>query len=332
MLNLEGWTQSPFSGTGLPPMLEARTPFVNVPTQVERLLNLSNYLGGPDLFVKRDDSIPAAFGGNKVRKLEFVVHAAEQAGADTLLTIGGAQSNHARATAAVAAMRGLRCHLVLNGNHNCSESGNLQLMKLFGAEIEFVARREDRMRGMDAAVARARREGRRPFAVPLGASTALGALGLVRAVFEMVSQVHPPDVIIHATSSGGTQAGLLAGCRLLGLSTRIIGISADEPADVIREKVLELVEEVRLLFGLILTNKPFDVEVDDAFVGEGYGLGTPESREAQALLATQEGLVLDPVYTAKAMAALIAYCRIGRFSTGERVMFWHTGGLPGLFA
>lgn len=179
-----------------------------------------------------------------------------------------------------------------------------------------------------------RADGRRPYVIPIGASIPLGALGFVRAVAELVDQMPPPDAIVHSTSSGGTQAGLVAGCRLLGLSTRVIGVSADEPAASMQSCVNDLVEGIAALLSVDprQTAQRPAIEVDDAFVGEGYGVPTAESREAIELAARTEAIFLDPTYTAKAMAGLIAYVRQQKFSADQTVLFWHTGGQVGLFA
>ena len=284
------------------------------------------------LLVKRDDALGFGFGGNKVRKLQLVGAQALARGADTLITCGGVQSNHARATAAFAARLGLRCVLVANGVPQASPTGNALLARLLGAEIRYVASREDRAPAMAAAAEECRASGGQPFVIPLGASTPLGAAAYARAVGELADQHEAPDVIVHATSSGGTQAGLIAGCRLLGLATRVIGVSADDPADAIAADVRRLLEGLEALAGVepgALTAAP--VDVDDRFVGAGYGQPTPASTEAQSLAARREALFLDHTYTAKAMAGLIARARAGEFD-GATVVFWHTGGQVGLFA
>lgn len=290
--------------------------------------------GGPRLLVKRDDAISFAFGGNKVRKLQYVVAEALAQGADTLVTCGGVQSNHARATVAAAARHGLAAVLVANGAPPERLTGNALLDHLLGAEVEYVAGREDRVPGMARVAERLRAEGRRPYIVPLGASTPLGALGFVRAVEELVRQGVVPDVIVHACSSGGTQAGLVAGCVLQGLATRVIGISADDPAGDVSAATRRVVEGIGDLVGengRALAAR-CTIEVDDGFVGEGYGLPSEASVEAQRLAARTEALFVDHTYTAKALAALVAYVRAGRFREEETVVFWHTGGQVALFA
>jgi 1-aminocyclopropane-1-carboxylate deaminase/D-cysteine desulfhydrase-like pyridoxal-dependent ACC family enzyme len=308
---------------------------VAAPSPIAEMSRLGAALGGgPRLLVKRDDALPFGFGGNKVRKLDLVAARAQADGADTLLTVGGVQSNHARATAAAAARLGLRSVLVLNGARPDRASGNALLEGLLGAEIRYVASRAERAPAMRAEADRLRAQGRRPCEIPLGASTPLGAMAYARAVAELAGQGPAPDVIVHATSSGGTQAGLLAGIALLGLPTRVLGISADDPAPALSEVIAGLVAGIddALGGGGRLRAAAARAEVDDAFVGEGYGIPTPASREALELAAGTEALFLDPTYTAKAMAGLIAHVRAGRFRAGQTVLFWHTGGLPGLFA
>ena len=310
-------------------------PFAAAQTPVESLGRLSAALGGaPRLFIKRDDAIPFGFGGNKVRKLAFVAARARANGADTLITAGGIQSNHARATASAAAALGMRAVLVANGAPPAKPTGNALLDQLLGAEIEYVSARGDRGPKMEEIADRLRASGRRPFVIPSGASTPLGALGYVRAMLELLDQMPPPDFIIHATSSGGTQAGLVAAARLLRLPTRIVGVSADDPADALATTIESIVAGIGELLEIDakMMAQGAAVEVDDRFVGDGYGIPTPESREAIELCARSDAIFLDPTYTAKAMAGLIAYVRQRRFAGAQTVVFWHTGGQVGLFA
>lgn len=290
----------------------------------------------PRLLVKRDDALAFAFGGNKVRKAGYLVAEARAAGADTLISCGGVQSNHARVTAAAAAVAGMDCLIVANGEPPRRATANALLDALLGAEIRYVPRRDDRQAAMDEAARELAGRGRRPFVVPLGASTPRGALGFVAAIGELVAQLGDrpiPDVIVHATSSGGTQAGLLAGCHLHGLATRIVGISADEPAGALTVAIAKLLcgieRELDLPSG---TFGEQTVEVDDTFVGGGYGVATDASREAADVAARREALFVDHTYTAKALAGLMAYARAGRFDDTRTVLFWHTGGQVGLFA
>jgi D-cysteine desulfhydrase family pyridoxal phosphate-dependent enzyme len=309
-------------------------PFVPAPTLVEPMPNLMRRLGGgPRLFIKRDDAIPFGFGGNKVRKLALVAARAVADGADTLITAGGVQSNHARATAAVAAKLGLRAVLVANGGPPALLTANALLDELLGAEVVYVDTREERASKMVEIAERLRGEGRRPFVIPIGASTPLGALAFALAVAELVDQMAAPDVIVHSTSSGGTQAGLVAGCRLLGLQTRVIGISADDSAASLQSQIETIIIGIAGQFRLDAQRASgTDIEVDDRFVGGGYGIPSDESREAMQLAAHTEAIFLDPTYTAKAMAGLIAYVRQQKFNESQSVLFWHTGGQVGLFA
>lgn len=285
------------------------------------------------LLAKRDDQIPFGFGGNKVRKLSLVAAEAKAAGADTLITCGGVQSNHCRATAAVATRLGMRCQIVANGSRPETLTGNALLISLYGAHLTYVSTRAERASAMERMAEAETAAGRRPVVIPLGASTALGAMAIARGVGEMVAQGITPDVIVHATSSGGTQAGLIAGCALYAPHTRVIGISADDPAEEITSVVLRLLGDMEHVLGLdhgTLGARSACV-VDATFVGDGYGIATPESREAQSLGARYEAMLLDHWYTAKAMAALIARVRRGEF-TGQTVLFWHTGGQASLFS
>jgi D-cysteine desulfhydrase len=308
-------------------------PLASYPTPVEELPRLREAIGGgPRLLVKRDDAIGFAFGGNKVRKMQLVAADALNDGADTLITCGGVQSNHARVTAAAAARLGLRAILVANGSAPKPLTANALLDALLGAEVRYVASREERAPEMDRVASAVRRAGGRPYVVPLGASTPLGAAAFVFAVFELLQQIEAPDVIVHATSSGGTQAGLVAGCRLAGVNTRVLGISADETRERLSAEIRVILAGLGPLLRVAETFERAPVDVDDAFVGEGYGIPTAASREAIGLAARTEALFLDPTYTAKAMAGLIAHARAGDFRGTGTILFWHTGGQVGLFA
>jgi 1-aminocyclopropane-1-carboxylate deaminase/D-cysteine desulfhydrase-like pyridoxal-dependent ACC family enzyme len=304
-----------------------------LPSPVEPLHRLEQVLSGRcSVFVKRDDALAFGFGGNKVRKLQLVAAQAIAANADTLITCGGIQSNHARATAAVAAKLGMRCVIVANGAPQMRPTGNALLAHLLGADIHYVDSREARGPAMDDAAVEYTAAGHRPFVIPLGASTPIGAAAYVGAVGELIEQHGAPDVIVHATSSGGTQAGLVAGCRLHGITTRVIGVSADDPAAAIEAEVRRILLGVEGLAGIAPgTLGDLRIEVDDHFVGPGYGFATPASDEARDVAARREALFLDTTYTAKAMAGLIARARAGEFD-GQSVVFWHTGGQVGLLA
>jgi 1-aminocyclopropane-1-carboxylate deaminase/D-cysteine desulfhydrase-like pyridoxal-dependent ACC family enzyme len=305
-------------------------------TPIDELVRMRAALGPscPRLFMKRDDLLSFALGGNKVRKMQTIAAEARAAGADALITCGGVQSNHARVTAAAGAALGMRVVLVLNGAPPAAPTANTRLDRLFGAEIRFVASRDERAPAMARAAEELTAAGRRPFVVPLGASTPTGALGFARGVAELAASPVRPDAIFHASSSAGTQAGLIAGCALLGLSCRVIGVSADESAARLGETVRELLLGMATKLGArpqsLAADRP--IEIDDSQVGEGYGIPTAASTEALELVARREGILLDPVYTAKAMAGLLHSVRAGMFTPEQTVLFWHTGGQVGFFA
>lgn len=309
-------------------------PLAPDPTPIVPLTRLTETLGPecPRLFMKRDDLLSFGLGGNKVRKMQAVAAEARAAGADMLVTCGGLQSNHARVTAATGAALGMKVALVLNlpaGHHGDPPvpTGNTKLDRLFGAEIHYVADRAARAPRMEEIAAAARANGARPFVVPLGASTPTGAMGFARGVAELAASNVRPDVIIHATSSGGTQTGLIAGAALFGLKTRVIGVSADDPADALQTTIRGLLAGVADKLGAkpATIGADREIDVDDGFVGGGYGVPTEASTSATELVARREGVVLDGVYGAKAMAALIAYVRDGRFDKSQTVLFWNTG-------
>lgn len=316
----------------------ARLPvasFGHYPTPIDELDRFRQTLGlRQQILCKRDDAVSFGFGGNKVRKLRYVLPPLLAEGVDTLISCGGVQSNHARATAAVAAASGLVCHLVANGVAPERLTGNALLNGLLGATVEYVAGREERKPAMERAAERYRAEGRRPAIIPLGASTPQGALGFVDGIGEMKAQGLVPDVIVHACSSGGTSAGILAGVALHGLSTRVIGISADDPPAAVEAEVRSIVRGLGPLLGLDggSLDAAITVEVDDGFVGEGYGLPTAASREAQSTAARTQAVFVDHTYSAKGLAGLVAYCRDGRIPKDATVLFWHTGGQVALFA
>ncbi len=307
----------------------------HLPTPIEELPRLSAALGGPRLLVKRDDLTGLAGGGNKTRKLEFSLGEAQRQGADTLVTLGAVQSNHARQTAAAAARCGLRCVLVLGGAPPAAETGNLLLDRLLGAEVVFAG---DRTREEAAAevIAAERSAGRRPFLIPVGASDEIGAAGFVAAAEELAGQLaaerRTVDRVVVASSSFGTQAGLCVGARALGLRAQIAGIAIDAPRAELQAGVADLAARTARRLGLDVRVAPGEVIGFDGYLGGGYAvLGDPE-REAVLLAARQEGLLLDPVYTGRAMAGLVDLVRRGTFGADETILFWHTGGTPALHA
>ncbi|MEW6568822.1 MAG: D-cysteine desulfhydrase family protein [Chloroflexota bacterium] len=311
-----------------------RLPIASLPTPIEPLPRLSAALGGPQLWIKRDDLTGLAFGGNKTRKLEFLLADARAGGARTLLTTGAVQSNHCRQTAAAAARFGFDCILVLAGHAPTAPAdwtGNLLLDHLLGAEIRWVGNQE-RDQVLAQAFNQVQAEGRRPYLIPYGGSNALGASAYAYAVEELLDQGEAFDRIVVASSSGGTQAGLVAGARLHGYGGRISGISVDQVASVLRARVASLAGETAVVLGQRLEVVAEEVEVFDEYLGGGYGVMGEAEREAIALFARHEGILLDPVYTGRAAAGMIDLIRRGVVRSEERVLFWHTGGTPALFA
>ena len=309
-----------------------RINFAHLPTAVEELPRLSEALGGPRLFVKRDDQTGLAFGGNKTRKLEFLVAEAREQGAHTLVSAGALQSNHCRQTAAAAARFGFECILVLTGDRQAHPSANLLLDELFGAQIVTVADRADRDRVLQETFDKAAAGGRKPYLVPYGGSSPTGALGYAFAVEEFLNQGVPADWIVFGTSSGGTHAGLVLGQRVFGYRGRVLGISIDESQDWLKSHVSALASDSSERLGHRIDFTRDDVLANDQYCRAGYGVLTDAEREAVKLFARCEGLLLDPVYTGRAAAGMIDLIRKGTFKKGETVLFWHTGGQPALFA
>jgi D-cysteine desulfhydrase family pyridoxal phosphate-dependent enzyme len=295
-------------------------------------------MGGPRLFVKRDDLTGLGLGGNKLRKLEFLLGEALAQGADTVLTVGALQSNHARQTAAACARLGLDCELVLRRGSHASEaylnSGNLLLDRLFGARLHLLQAQESREERMEARAEDLRAAGRRPYCVPVGGSCGLGDLGYVACAEEIIAQSEDMnvrfDAVVVATGSGGTQGGLVAGMRLLE-GAPVIGMAVEGTRAEQEALAAAQAMETLHLLGRDAADLGSSVAVMDDFVGSGYAKPTDSMREALSLAARFEGLVLDPVYTGKAFAGLIALARSGRFNNDQSLLFVHTGGVPGLF-
>jgi D-cysteine desulfhydrase family pyridoxal phosphate-dependent enzyme len=310
----------------------SRLHFAHLPTPIETLLRLSDGLGGPRLLIKRDDQTGLALGGNKTRKLEFLVAEARDQGAKTLISGGALQSNHCRQTAAAAARFGFKCVLVLTGDTPKQPSANLLLDELFGAEIVHVADRGDRDRILQETFDRAVKEGMKPYLVPYGGSSPTGALGYAFAMKELMEQSLLADWVVFATSSGGTQAGLLLGQRVFGYKGKLLGISIDESEEWLKEHVSELASLASQKLGERIEFTPEEVLANANYCSAGYGMLTEPELEAIRLFATCEGLLLDPVYTGRAAAGLIDLIRKGFFKKDETVLFLHTGGQPALFA
>jgi L-cysteate sulfo-lyase len=310
----------------------SRINFAHLPTPIEAMPRLSDALGGPTLLVKRDDQTGLAFGGNKTRKLEFLVAEAREQGAKTLISGGALQSNHCRQTAAAAARFGFKCILVLTGDESEQPSGNLLLDELFGAEIVYVAERKDRDRILQETFDRAARQQMEPYLVPYGGSNATGALGYAFAMKELAEQNLHADWIVFATSSGGTHAGLLLGQRVFGYKGTVLGISVDESEEWLKQHVSELASLTSEKLGTRIEFTPDEVSANANYCSAGYGALTEREREAIHLFATCEGLLLDPVYTGRAAAGMIDLIRTGFFKNDETLLFLHTGGQPALFA
>jgi len=303
-----------------------------LPTRIEELPNLSKALNGPHLFVKRDDQTGLAFGGNKTRKLEFLVAEARDQGADMLISAGAIQSNHCRQTAAAAARFGFDCILVLTGEMPEQPSANILIDQLFGAEIVTVSDRKDRDRILQETFDKAVAAGKKPYLVPYGGSSPTGALAYAFAVEEFMKQNIPADWIVFGTSSGGTHGGLVLGQRLFGFKGKILGISIDEAEDHLKSQVSELASIASERFGERINFIRDDVLANEEYCQAGYGVFGAGEREAINLFARHEGLLLDPVYTGRAAAGMIDLIRKGYFKKDETVLFWHTGGQPALFA
>ncbi len=317
-----------------------RFRLAHLPTPLERLDRLTDALGGPEIYVKRDDCTGLAIGGNKTRKLEFLIADALAQGADTVISTGGIQSNHVRQTAAAASKAGLACELVLGrtvpwDGADYEVTGNIQLDRLLGATLHICHGDQDRMALMQARSAEIAAEGGAAYIIPSGGSNAVGALGYVNCAFELERQADAAglkiDALVHATGSAGTQAGLVAGFHAANSRIRTVGIDIDAEPDLVAGMVRDLAAETCANLG-IAAPAAEATEVVPGYAGQAYGMPTEAMVAAVERLARDEGLLLDPVYTGKAMAGLIDLIEQGRFSKGDTVVFLHTGGMPGLFA
>lgn len=316
-----------------------RRRYTPAPTPLEFLPRLTRELGGPEIWIKRDDLTGLTGGGNKTRKLEFLVADALAQGADTLITVGAPQSNHCRLTAAAAVREGLRCRLIIEervpGTYDADASGNAFLFDLLGVEtITRVDLGADLAAAIQAEAEALTREGRRGYVIPGGGSNALGALGYVVCAEELSAQSFaagaPFDRVVVASGSAGTHAGLAVGLEACRASVRLTGVNVRRPREVQEGNVHLLASQCAELLGVPAPGRAA-VEALDDWVGPGYSLPTDEMVDAVRLLARLEGVLLDPVYTGKAMAGLIGLCRSGEIGRDERVVFVHTGGWPALF-
>jgi L-cysteate sulfo-lyase len=309
----------------------------NLPTPLEMMSRLSATLDGPDLWVKRDDLTGLATGGNKTRKLELLMSDALSQGAGVVLTVGAPQSNHCRQTAAAAARAGLGCLLVLRGHAPPREwwTGNLLLDDLLGARFCWTGDMEP-LEALQAAAEAERAAGRSPYTIPYGGSNPTGASAYALAFDELWNQMMALrlyfDRIVFASSSGGTQAGLIVGARACCYDGQVLGISVDKKSDDLRRVVWDLLVPTAERLDLDLAFTEDEVEVNDGYLGGGYGVLSASETEAIRLVAQTEGILLDPVYTGKAMAGLLDLIKRGEIGSNETVLFWHTGGIPALFA
>lgn len=312
----------------------------HLPTPLEPMENLSRALGGPRLWIKRDDCTGLSTGGNKTRKLEFLMAEALARKADIVITQGATQSNHARQTAAAAARLNMRCHILLEdrtGSTDASytDNGNVLLDHLHGAAVERRPGGSDMQAEMEAVAAKLTDTGQRPYVIPGGGSNPLGALGYVNAALELVNQSAERglriDHLVHATGSAGTQAGLVVGLQALNSPIRLLGIGVRAPREKQEAMVHDLGRRTWELLGLRGELRREAVTANCDYVGGGYGVPTPGMVEAVTLLAKTEGLLLDPVYSGKGMAGLIDLIRKGQFKKEENVVFLHTGGSAALF-
>ncbi len=302
------------------------------PTPLEPLPRLSALWAGPELWVKRDDLTGLAGGGNKTRKLEFLVADALRQGATALVTGGAVQSNHVRQTAAAAAKCGLRCHLVLKGSPPAQIQGNLLLDQVLGAELHWT--QQDLPQALAHVTQTLQAQGERAYLIPYGGSNALGVCGYAAAWLELEEQCAELgltfDAVVVASSSGGTQSGLLVGAQACGYAGRVIGISVAEPTARLCTLLQALVTEAQALLGLGAVMPA--CEVYDDWIGAGYGVPAAEELAVLRAVARAEGLLVDPVYTGRALTGLYGLIQRGVLHRDQRVLFWHTGGIPALFA
>ncbi len=306
------------------------------PTPLVELARLSKALGSPTIFMKRDDHTGLALGGNKTRKLEYIIGDALTQGCDSIITAGATQSNHCRQTAAAAAKSGLECHLVLGGEKPEHSSGNLLLDNIFGCHIHWAG---EHRKGEDIPkiYGQLQNSGKKPYVVPYGGSNELGALGFVEASLELQAQSKELCFthVVFASSSGGTQAGLMLGKKLLDQTYSVVGVRIDKDETdetSFNEQILSLANRTADLIGLNHEFAKQELVLDSNYMGEGYGVVGALENEAISLTARTEGILLDPVYTGRAMGGLIHMIRSGEIDKNDRILFWHTGGAPALFA
>jgi len=315
-----------------------RLQLANLPTKIEKLAKLTKELGGPDIYIKRDDQTGTEFSGNKIRKLEYSIKEALDLGCDALITCGGIQSNHCRAAAAVAAKYSMKCILVLMGEQNAAPEGNLLLDILLGADIRFVNSDQyisQRMQIMDEIKKELESQGFKPYIIPEGASNGIGSFGYFTAMNEILEQEKEMgirfDCIIVATGSGGTYSGLWLANKLLGANKDIVGISVSGSKLYFQGKIESILHESMDYMDISIPVSKEEINIIDDYIGKGYAISRPEELEFIYRLARLEGVVLDPVYTGKAMYGLSEEIIKGSFDSYRNILFIHTGGLYGLF-
>ena len=318
----------------------AKISLGHFPTPIEPLTRLTEHLDGPEIWIKRDDCTGLSTGGNKTRKLEYLMADAKAQGADMVLTQGATQSNHARQTAAAAARLGMKCHLLLEDRTGYEEqdyrlNGNVLLDELHGATTESRPGGADMHAALLEATERKRQEGFKAYAIPGGGSNPIGALGYVNAMAETIAQTNALgltfDCLVHATGSAGTQAGLVAGAAIMRPDMVILGIGVRAPQAKQEENVFQLAQKTAELLGHTNVVQRDAVKANCDYIGQGYGMAHETTIEAIHLLAQLDGILLDPVYSAKGMAGLIGLVRAGHFKKGQRILFLHTGGQAALF-
>ena len=318
-----------------------RVSLAHLPTPLEHLPNLSKHLGGPEIWVKRDDCTGLASGGNKTRKLEFSMAAALEEGADTIITVGAVQSNHVRQTAAAACKLGLVCevlleHRVTEPSEPYAKSGNVFLDKIFGANLREYPGGTDFAAEINVVAEEVRVAGGKPYIIPGGASNTVGALGYVNCAIELLQQADEQglviDHLITATGSAGTQAGLAVGLKGMGSDIPMLGIGVSIPQDAQEEKVYALARATAEFIGKPGIVAREDIVANCNYVGDGYGVPTESMNEAVMMLARKEGLLFDPVYSGKGLAGMIDLIRKGEFKDASNIVFLHTGGSAALFA
>lgn len=318
--------------------MPGRIKLANLPTKIEKLERLSAQLGGPEIYIKRDDQTGSEISGNKIRKLEYSLREAINLGRDTLITCGGIQSNHCRSTAAAAAKLGLKAVLVLRGTEPAEAEGNLLLDKLLGADVRWITAQQyanHRAEIMETIKSELIQQGHQPYIIPEGASNGIGAFGYYNALEEIMAQEQELGItfggIVVAVGSGSTYAGLLLAKKRLGTDHEIIGFNVCDDEAYFKRAIGKVLTESGHYLDQPLPFSPEEIRIIDGYVGRGYALSRPEEREFIRRLAGLEGIILDPVYTGKAFYGLSREIKKGTFNHLQNILFIHTGGLYGLF-